>query len=229
MQQVKHSLAVIIISDSKNNSLLATTQTAINTALDSGVETKIIVVEKQDIKHENTITIKQNEPFNYNKCLNDGAELVGDVDYICFANNDVIFSKDWGKKIIERMKHHKVRSASPHCPIAHHGGYRMGKDSEVIGWKTRKHFAGWCFVWEKKLYEEIKLPEDYEFYCADNATIKLLEKKEIKHLLTCMVSVTHLGSRTLRTVDFRKTERYTNGCINKWNTNNSEKINFIYK
>lgn len=223
MLRAKPYLSVIIVSDSKSNALKAVTKECIDTAKESGVDTEIIVVEKQDVQYEGCIMVKQAGVFNYNRFLNEGASIARG-EYIAFCNNDLIFVNGWGKKLIERMKHHNVLSASPICPIRHKGEFKFTHDSEMVSWKCGISFAGWCFVWHKNLFEKHKLPEAYEFYCADNATVKMLEQNNIKHLITAYSQVYHLGSITQKTLDSETKEQYTTECVRKWNRATGDNI-----
>lgn len=223
-QQAKPYLSVIIVSNALTDRLQQITQMAINTALTGGVDIECIIVEKQPVAYMNATTIPQPKDFNYNACLNEGVKFA-QGEYYAFCNNDLLFQKNWAAILLERMKIQKVRSASPACPAAHLMEYNMCDEMDTLGTHTRKYLAGWCYVWHNSLYKEFgKLPENYEFYCADNIITKMLNEKQELHLLTTRCYVTHIGNSTSIMLDDETKEKYTNGCVRKYNKEQGDNI-----
>lgn len=189
---------VCIVSDSSTPELEAMTQACIDSIhLDEGHG--IVVSDKQGTIFRGAVTIKQEEPFNYNNELNRCAErgLHWKPDYIAFCNNDLMFTKGWSS-IVEDMKKHGLESISPICPRSHkQHGLRVSKMVSK-GYKVGIHFPGWCFVWSTDLYNRIGLRTNCRFYCADNETVEQLKENGIEHGLSHRVVVEHLGSQTLK-------------------------------
>jgi len=217
--QLKEGITVVIVSDATLESMENLTQNTIYHALeDDNVE--VIVVERNNqINYHKAKTIHYNFPFNYNRCLNYGA-IEARTEYICFANNDLIFMKGW-TNIVKEMQKHNLRSASPQCPQRH--GYN--KNGVSKGYKVGDLFAGWCFVWETSLFYELGgLNTDYEFYCADNVTVEQLKDNDIEHGLVKSSEVQHLVSQTLKTKNEIEFLQYTMDCVKRFNKDYKQNI-----
>ena len=50
-------------------------------------------------KYNGADTFLQRQPFNYNRCLNEGVRM-GNAEFICFTNNNVLFPEDFVKRIV---------------------------------------------------------------------------------------------------------------------------------
>lgn len=196
------SIDVIIVSNASNDHLKSLTVQTINTAKfnEKEVFVNVIVVEGTDTEFYNSKTIKQKGEFCYNKFLNEGAAL-GTSEYIAFCNNDLIFGDNWASKIISEMEKNNVRSACPYCPNSNILNKTLiSQDSGVyFGYEIRFQFVGWCIVWERTLWEKIKMDEDVKFWASDNASAKSLELAGEKHILVTNSIVSHVwnGSNTL--------------------------------
>lgn len=214
---------VVIISDAKTLELHNLTIQAINTAkYNAGVPANIIVVESQPIEYD-VKTIHPDIPFNYNAYLNLGARE-GINPYIAFCNNDLIFFADWAKNLIEGMTRASAESASP-FDECHEIEYRIKKNSKPrVGYWIRKHFAGWCFVWTRSLFEKINHDEDFGFWCADNSSAELLKKKGVRHVLIPKSHVRHLMSATLYTLPQSEQDIITWGGVDKFNNKYSQNL-----
>lgn len=216
---LKEGITVVIVSDANDSSLADLTQNTIYCALqDSNVD--CIVVEKnKSVEYHKAKTIYYDFEFNYNKCLNFGA-IESRRDYICFANNDLIFMKGWSN-IIKEMQKHELRSASPQCPKRHN----YNPIGVTKGYKVGDLFAGWCFVWETSLFYELGgLKTDYEFYCSDNVTVEQLKENGIEHGMVKSSEVQHLVSQTHAVVNANKLWEYTIGCVDKFNKDYNQNI-----
>lgn len=212
---------VILVSDAKNDKLKKITEQAIHTS-----RQRCVVIESNlDVNYTDadTIHFKQGE-FNYNKALNMGAEFLktnGTSEYMAFCNNDLVFTPRWYDIAVE-MQWNGFESASPWCEYTH-PQYHPKAATYIQGRRTRIHLAGWCFVWTRSLYDRIgPLPEDYSFFCADNATEKLMDKHKVAHMLSTKYVVNHLGSTTLRTTDLTERDKLTKEQVRKWNRDYKE-------
>lgn len=224
---------VILVSDAKTDRLRKITQQAIDTAkADEGV--RCIVVESFKDKghlgaYQDALTVWYPQiNFNYNKALNEGARVAAIKNpgsYIAFCNNDIVFTPGW-TDIVREMQENGFESASPWCEYAHPPIHGQRRSARIFrGRKTRVNLAGWCFIWSRKLYDNIgPLPTDYTFFCADNATEKLMERNKIAHYLSGNYVVNHLGSMTLKTLDKKEREVLTVDEVKKWNRNNNKNL-----
>lgn len=141
-------------------------------------------------------TIKPDQTFNYHRFLNIGVQ-VSKGDFLAFCNNDIIFHKGWFSKII------KVKEANPefNCFSPLDRNYPlMSKESLpedkpfYIGWKNKKHFAAWCFVWERKVFNTIgEFDETFNFYSADDDELQTLHYFAIPNVLVTASEVSHLS------------------------------------
>lgn len=208
------TLDLIIISHAKNPELKAITQRGIYTALANagqGVELKIYVVEGNfNVVYDgpviNVYQIEDN--FNYNYYLNYGASL-GKSDYICFANNDLIYGEDWASTLIEAMNavSYGIDSVSPYSRISQktHKSPHLPFTGIQCGLTVKHEFEGWCFLWRRSLWDHIKLDERVSFWCSDDATVEQLKAAGKNHALVTYAFVEHPenGGKTLRTAPNR--------------------------
>lgn len=223
----------IIISNSYDDKLTRITQQAIDTAIfnEQRVKVRAIVVESQpEVNHKNCVTLHPTIPFNYNAYLNLGARE-GMNEYIAFCNNDLSFKRNWGSILIDKMHEYDCESASPVCPVSHtEFGIRANTHQVLRGMEVRKNFAGWCFLWSRKLWERVGgLDERYTFWCSDNAACLQLKKAHQSHILCTDSVVEHLngGSKTLGPLkkhDPQKHTELTEKDVIKYNHDNNDNI-----
>lgn len=216
------SIDVVIVSDAKNHFLQKLTEAAIETSVtnEKNVLVNVIVVEKQDAVYQGCKTVKQTGEFCYNRFLSEGAKL-GSGEYICFANNDLIFGDNWASEIISNMEKENVRSASPYCHLSNiknKSGYNQ-KTGNHFGHEVRKEFAGFCFVWKRELFEEIGLDERLAFWASDDATAEVLKMNNEKHILCTSSFVAHLsyGSNTLNILQSPERSAFMHDQVKKFN------------
>lgn len=135
------------------------------------------------------------EKFNFHRFLNIGlAETTG--NFIAFCNNDIIFQPNWWTAI----KRVKERHSKFMCFSPLDRSYPMmleeiaTRKEYVIGWENKRHFAAWCFVWERKVFDIIgKFDETFDFYSADDDELMTLRKYAIPNVLVTASEVKHLS------------------------------------
>src|SRR6187402_3462683 len=204
------TLDLIIISDAKTPELKAITQRGIATAHvnETHIAINPIVIEcNRDVQYDAARTYYQEGSFNYNRYLNYGASL-GTSEYIAFCNNDLHYGSDWAARLVHALEMNEIDSVSPYSWISqqtHRSPYK--EDTGVhLGLTVKHEFEGWCFVWRRKLWEEIKLDERVSFWCSDDATVEQLKAIGKSHALVTHSKVLHYdnGGHTLRTMPNRK-------------------------
>jgi len=187
----------IVVSYAKNEALQEMTQRAIDSA---GVP--VIVVEQNDeVNYINANTLHYNFKFNYNKCLKLGLAFCNSK-YVALCNNDLIFHKDWDKKLITVLER-GFDTVCPYCPRTHKERKRDKGNYIYVGYQMGYEFVGWCIAGKTELFKEIGLNEKIEFWYSDNFLAKQLQKEKKRHALVCNSFVEHIdaGSITLKQVN----------------------------
>lgn len=206
-------LDVIILSNAKTLELNRITANCIDSLLACNTEMKIFVVEQNKAidwsqAHSDIRNIYLEQDFNYNHFANIGA-MNGRSEWICIANNDLIFDRNWFSEILKA--NHPV--CSPRCPID-----KRQKDvlANEIGEQVGRHLSGWCFVIKRSVWEQINgFDEDFGFWCADNSLMEQLLAIGIQPMLVKDSIVEHLGSKTLKTMPNR--DELTVDYVKKFN------------
>ncbi len=196
---------VVILSDAKTKALHQITKDCLNSLFESeqpGTFNVTVIESNYTIDYENTNTINLDIPFNYNKYMNIGATY-GSSEFIAFCNNDLIFHKGWATELLK----YSFDSSSPKCPI---NPLQKDMDFLHLGFETSKHLSGWCLFLKRKWFDYMcGFDEDFEFWCADDSYREQLKYHNINHYLVSTSLVTHLGSQTLKTVDYNTNEYLT--------------------
>jgi GT2 family glycosyltransferase len=206
-------LDVVILSNAKTLELSRITANCIESLLASNSEMNVFVVEQnQGIDwsegHSNIRNVYLDMPFNYNQFANIAAKH-GRNEWICIANNDLIFEPNWFREILKA----NYPICSPRCPDD-----KRQKDVHYneVGEQVGRHLSGWCFVIKRSLWEEIGgFDEDFSFWCADNSLMEQLLAIGIKPMVLKNSIVKHLGSKTLVTMENR--EELTRNQVKKFN------------
>jgi GT2 family glycosyltransferase len=192
---------IIILSDSKNEELMALTQQTVNSCIDSesgnDIEFNIVVIEQNSaVTHTNCITRHEAQPFNYNKFMNIGVSMF-DAEYVCLCNNDLIFQKNWCSILIDAMQKNDLLSACPLCPEA----TKEMTQPIHFGYRNSHEMSGWCIMTNRKLYNIIgKIDESFPFWFADNIYAEQLKRFGVKHAIITGSKVLHIRSKTLNTL-----------------------------
>lgn len=212
-RKVKHVCDVVMLSNAKYVALQQLTQQAIDSLLASqrkGIFNVIVIEQTEGIRYNGATTINLPGKFNYNQFANIGI-TIGEADWVCVANNDLVFSKSW---LAEMMK----VKADVMSPLNPGDKRQLGIHNIESGYINGRHFSGWCFVMRRKVWEKIGgLDEDFPFWCADNATIEQLKAVGIVPVIVPKSEVKHLASVTLDTMDSDTRESLTKTQVLKFN------------
>lgn len=146
------------------------------------------------------------ENFGFHRFFNIGLEQTTG-EFIAFCNNDIVFQKGWWSAIMKVKKEHPRFM----CFSPVDGSYPMmaeeiatGKEY-TIGWENKRHFAAWCFVWERKVFKTIGLfDEIFDFYSADDDELQTLHYWAIPNVLVTGSEVKHLSQVVTKKVGINK-------------------------
>lgn len=209
---------IILLSNATRPNLADITQQAIDSCHKSEATIKfnIIVLEQNtEVKYRDASTHHINEPFNYNRFMNIGVRMTSN-EYVCLCNNDLQFKTGWATALIGAMEANYLLSASPICPFIQGRKFRS-HDNLSYGYRNHYEMSGWCIMTNRLLYDIIgEIDEDFPFWFADNAYSEQLKKHNVKHALVRSSVVTHLGSKTLKTLEQATQDEYTMGLARKF-------------
>lgn len=220
-----YQVDVIIISNAKNKALYQQTQDAIKSLYnsESSIQFKSVIIESNaQISYDghDVITLHPDVPFGYNRYLNLGRKM-GQTDYVCLCNNDLLFENNWATRIITAINNDpEILSASPRCNNTLYKEQIDLNKSVIYGYDVGQHMAGWCIFQQRSIYNVIgDLDEQFIFWCADNDYAEVLKLKHIKHALIPASIVNHNPSQTIRDMTLKDRINYTH----------RQKIKFIKK
>ena len=167
--------------------------------------------------------------FNYNRALNRGGAEVK-TEYCLFANNDLIYHRDWDKELISGMEAHGLRSASPFCPISskQHGFTEPVEIAvgDKIKW-TGKWLVGWALCLRMDLWREIKgFDERVDFWFSDNIYEWQLKQIGERHGMVTTSIVEHVGSVSLNQLGSVEKQHATHAQHKKYIEATGHKITF---
>lgn len=146
------------------------------------------------------------EKFGFHRFFNIGLEQTNG-EYVAFCNNDIVFQSGWWSAIMKVKKEHPrfmcfspVDSSYPMMAEE----IATGKEY-TIGWENKRHFAAWCFVWERKVFKTIGLfDETFDFYSADDDELMTLRYHAIPNVLVTDSEVKHLSQVVTKKVSINK-------------------------
>lgn len=211
---------VVMLADSKSPSLIQMTQNAIDTlhASETDHQFNVILVESNPHfkGYENAHNIHPDFKFNYHGYMKYGLQHISQQfsDFICLANNDLIFHNRWFSKILEASEAlpavQSFSSFSPNDPWPHESGW-------FLGYGVGGVVTGWFLTMKREILDIIDLSEDVSFWCSDNIYNDELIKHKILHALVRDSHVTHLGGSTLFTLSSADIGRLTAGQVEAYN------------
>ena len=135
------------------------------------------------------------EKFGFHRFFNIGLDNTSG-EFVAFCNNDIVFEKGWWSAIQKvKAQHPKFMCFSPVDRSYPMMAEEIAKGNEYeIGWENKRHFAAWCFVWERKVFKAIGLfDETFDFYSADDDELQTLHYWAIPNVLVTSSEVKHLS------------------------------------
>lgn len=146
------------------------------------------------------------EKFGFHRFFNIGLEYTSG-EYVAFCNNDIVFMPDWWTAIMRvKEQHPKYMCFSPMDSSYPMMAEEIATGKEyTIGWENKRHFAAWCFVWERKVFRTIGLfDEVFDFYSADDDELQTLRYYAIPNVLVTNSEVKHLSQVVTKKVGINK-------------------------
>lgn len=146
------------------------------------------------------------EKFGFHRFFNIGLKQTSGK-FVAFCNNDIVFQKGWWSAIMKiKEQHPKFMCFSPVDSSYPMMAEEMAKGEDyVIGWENKRHFAAWCFVWERKVFKTIGLfDETFDFYSADDDELQTLHYYAIPNVLVTGSEVKHLSQVVTKKVGINK-------------------------
>ena len=146
------------------------------------------------------------EKFGFHRFFNIGLDNTSG-EFIAFCNNDIVFMSGWWSAIMRIQEQHpKFMCFSPIDSTYPMMAEEIAKGKDYsIGWENKRHFAAWCFVWERKVFKTIGLFDDtFDFYSADDDELQTLHYYAIPNLLVTGSEVKHLSQVVTKKVGVNK-------------------------
>jgi len=146
-------------------SLLQTTTTPFEVILVDDNSTEKWTTDFPCVKYVKNLGSGVTDAWNYGAWLAKG-------EYICWANNDLVFTKDWEKPLMEALSN-DVWITSPYHTTGDKipDDFPAGKNrkNNMTGNNVGIPFLGSCFMMEKKNWERVGPIDDrVKLWCGDN-------------------------------------------------------------
>lgn len=197
-------LSIIILSYAIDNDIYEMNCRCLNSLFESEQwqknELEVLLIESNkqavDQYDERVRLLIPEEKFNFHRFLNIGV-VESSGEFIAFCNNDITFQSGWWTAIKQVKKENpKFMCFSPldrSYPMMTEEQMPSTKDY-YIGWENKRHFAAWCFVWERKVFDIVgQFDEVFDFYSADDDELMTLRKYAIPNVLVTKSEVKHLS------------------------------------
>lgn len=219
---IKDKLSVIILSYTLDDDIYHLNKQAIETLLSSEVwpsgSLQILLIESNkenpyQYPYPNVEVLIPNEKFGFHRFFNIGIEHT-DGEYIAFCNNDIIFHKGWFSAICEVANSH--RRFLCFSPIDDSSDYpkmtpeALPREKAFYkGWEHQKHFAPWCFVWKRKVFDITgPFDETIDFYGADCDELNMMSRNALWGVVCPKSVVNHLAGQTAIVKQSREDDTY---------------------
>lgn len=219
---IKDKLSVIILSYALDDDIYHLNKQAIETLLSSEVwpsgSLQILLIESNkenpyQYPYPNVEVLIPNEKFGFHRFFNIGIEHT-DGEYIAFCNNDIIFHKGWFSAICEVANSH--RRFLCFSPIDDSSDYpkmtpeALPREKAFYkGWEHQKHFAPWCFVWKRKVFDITgPFDETIDFYGADCDELNMMSRNALWGVVCPKSVVNHLAGQTAIVKQSREDDTY---------------------
>lgn len=207
-------LSVIILSYTVDDDIYQMNCRAIDTLYASEKwsdgEPEVLLMESNhnsSYKYDERVRVMiPEEKFGFHRFFNIGLDNTRG-DFVAFCNNDIVFEKGWWSAIMKvKAKHPKFMCFSPVDSSYPMMAEEIAKGKEyVIGWENKRHFAAWCFVWERKVFKTIgRFDETFDFYSADGDELQTMHYWAIPNVLVTGSVVKHLSQVVTKKVGINK-------------------------
>lgn len=208
------TLSVIILSYAIDEEVYQMNCRAIESLYSSDVwsegEPEVLLIEsnkESNRRYDSRVRVLMpEEKFGFHRFLNIGLDNTSG-EFIAFCNNDIVFQPGWWSTIMKiKEQHPKFMCFSPVDSSYPMMAEEIAKGKEyVIGWENKRHFAAWCFVWERKVFEMIgRFDETFDFYSADDDELQTLHYYAIPNVLITNSEVKHLSRVVSRKIGLNK-------------------------
>ena len=207
---IKDKLSVIILSYAIDDDIYEMNCRALKSLVESETWTdenlQVLLIEsKKDSTYtypwSNVEVLIPEEDFGFHKFFNIGINKTNG-EYIAFCNNDIIFKPGWFseiKKVADAHKRFKCFS-----PVDDSGDYpkmtpeALPRDKDYYkGWDHQKHFAPWCFVWKREVFDITgPFDETFDLYGADGDELFTLSRNALWSVVCTKSVVNHLAGQT---------------------------------
>ncbi len=219
---IKDKLSVIILSYALDDDIYHLNKQAIETLLSSEVwpsgSLQILLIESNkknpyQYPYPNVEVLIPNEKFGFHRFFNNGIEHT-DGEYLAFCNNDIIFHKNWFSAIREVADNHQRFLCF--SPIDDSGNYpkmspeALPREKDYYkGWEHQKHFAPWCFVWKREVFDITgPFDETVDFYGADCDEQNMMSRNALWSVVCTKSVVNHLAGQTAIVKQSSKSDQY---------------------
>lgn len=198
------SLSVVILSYTLDLDIFELNQKCINSLLlseDWGkYDLNIVLIESNKnacYQYDKRVEILiPPDDFNFHRFLNIGIQH-SNSDFVALCNNDIIFGNNWFSEILKISTINKdFLCFSPIDRDYETMSYELFPENKsyYVGWDNKFHYAAWCMVWKRKVFDIIgSLDEEFNFYSADDDELMTMRKYAIKNILVTNSHVKHLS------------------------------------
>lgn len=207
---IKDKLSVIILSYTIDDDIYQMNCRALHSLYDSENWTEdnlqVLLIESKKDSHytypwPTTEVLIPDEAFGFHRFFNIGLEKT-DGEFIAFCNNDIIFYKGWFSAILDVANAHKRFKCF--SPIDDSGDYpkmtpeALPRDKDYYkGWEHQKHFAPWCFVWKREVFDITgPFDETFDLYAADCDEQNMMSRNALWSVVCTKSVVRHLAGQT---------------------------------